>query len=67
MKFRCVAGPFAAHRGTLLRVLALILAVFRLTVVQPFLVRLTVDAPIPSPIRTLCSFASGLVLKTPLC
>ena len=43
VKFGRVAGLFAAHRGTLLVVLALILATSGLTVVQPFLVRRTVD------------------------
>ena len=45
--FRRVAGLFRPHRGTLLLVVALIIATSGLTVVQPFLVRRTVDEAIP--------------------
>lgn len=47
VQFRRVAGLFAPHRGTLLLVVALIVATSGLTVVQPFLVRRTVDEAIP--------------------
>ncbi|WP_175973750.1 ABC transporter ATP-binding protein [Corynebacterium sp. Marseille-Q2823] len=47
VKFARVAGLFAAHRGTLLLVVALIVATSGLTVAQPFLVRRTVDEAIP--------------------
>lgn len=47
VKFARVAGLFAAHRGTLLVVVALIIATSGLTVMQPFLVRRTVDEAIP--------------------
>ena len=62
VKFRRVAGLFAAHRGTLLVVLALILATSGLTVVQPFLVRRTVDDAIPNHDTTLLLWLVGGML-----
>ena len=62
VKFRRVAGLFAAHRGTLLVVLALILATSGLTVVQPFLVRRTVDDAIPHHDTTLLLWLVGGML-----
>ena len=62
VKFGRVAGLFAAHRGTLLVVLALILATSGLTVVQPFLVRRTVDDAIPHHDTTLLLWLVGGML-----
>ena len=62
VKFRRVAGLFAAHRGTLLVVLALILATSGLTVVQPFLVRRTVDDAIPNHDTALLLWLVGGML-----
>ncbi|WP_144792493.1 ABC transporter ATP-binding protein [Corynebacterium singulare] len=62
VKFGRVAGLFAAHRGTLLVVLALILATSGLTVVQPFLVRRTVDDAIPNHDTALLLWLVGGML-----
>ena len=62
VKFGRVAGLFTAHRGTLLVVLALILATSGLTVVQPFLVRRTVDDAIPHHDTTLLLWLVGGML-----
>ena len=62
VKFGRVAGLFTAHRGTLLVVLALILATSGLTVVQPFLVRRTVDDAIPNHDTTLLLWLVGGML-----
>ncbi|OFT60407.1 ABC transporter ATP-binding protein [Corynebacterium sp. HMSC05E07] len=62
VKFGRVAGLFAAHRGTLLLVLALILATSGLTVVQPFLVRRTVDDAIPNHDTALLLWLVGGML-----
>lgn len=60
--FRRVAGLFAAHRGTLLVVVALIIATSGLTVVQPFLVRRTVDEAIPNHDTALLLWLVGGML-----
>ncbi|OFK95374.1 multidrug ABC transporter ATP-binding protein [Corynebacterium sp. HMSC068H04] len=60
--FRRVAGLFAPHRGTLLVVVALIIATSGLTVVQPFLVRRTVDEAIPEHDTTLLLWLVGGML-----
>ncbi|MDK8787609.1 ABC transporter ATP-binding protein [Corynebacterium striatum] len=60
--FRRVASLFAAHRGTLLLVVALIMATSGLTVVQPFLVRRTVDEAIPQHDTTLLLWLVGGML-----
>ena len=62
VKFGRVAGLFAAHRGTLLVVVALIIATSGLTVVQPFLVRRTVDEAIPNHDTTLLLWLVGGML-----
>lgn len=62
VKFGRVAGLFAAHRGTLLLVLALIVATSGLTVVQPFLVRRTVDDAIPNHDTALLLWLVGGML-----
>lgn len=62
VKFGRVAGLFAAHRGTLLVVVALIIATSGLTVVQPFLVRRTVDEAIPAHDTTLLLWLVGGML-----
>ncbi len=62
VKFGRVAGIFAAHRGTLLVVVALIIATSGLTVVQPFLVRRTVDEAIPEHDTTLLLWLVGGML-----
>ncbi|HCT9181367.1 TPA: ABC transporter ATP-binding protein [Corynebacterium aurimucosum] len=62
VKFGRVAGLFAAHRGTLLLVVALIIATSGLTVVQPFLVRRTVDEAIPEHDTTLLLWLVGGML-----
>ncbi|MFG6302214.1 ABC transporter ATP-binding protein [Corynebacterium hesseae] len=60
--FRRVAGLFAPHRGTLLVVVALIIATSGLTVVQPFLVRRTVDEAIPEHDTALLLWLVGGML-----
>ncbi|MGV0350522.1 ABC transporter ATP-binding protein [Corynebacterium guaraldiae] len=60
--FRRVAGLFAAHRGTLLMVVVLIIATSGLTVVQPFLVRRTVDEAIPEHDTALLLWLVGGML-----
>ena len=60
--FRRVAGLFAPHRGTLLLVVALIIATSGLTVVQPFLVRRTVDEAIPEHDTALLLWLVGGML-----
>lgn len=60
--FRRVAGLFGAHRGTLLLVVALIMATSGLTVVQPFLVRRTVDEAIPEHDTALLLWLVGGML-----
>ena len=62
VKFGRVAGLFAPHRGTLLLVLALIVATSGLTVVQPFLVRRTVDEAIPRHDTSLLLWLVGGML-----
>ena len=62
VEFRRVAGLFAPHRGTLLLVLALIVATSGLTVVQPFLVRRTVDEAIPQHDTALLLWLVGGML-----
>ena len=62
VKFGRVAGLFAAHRGTLLVVVALIIATSGLTVVQPFLVRRTVDEAIPNHDTALLLWLVGGML-----
>lgn len=62
VEFRRVAGLFAPHRGTLLLVLALIVATSGLTVVQPFLVRRTVDEAIPNHDTALLLWLVGGML-----
>ena len=62
VKFGRVAGLFAPHRGTLLLVLALIVATSGLTVVQPFLVRRTVDEAIPRHDASLLLWLVGGML-----
>lgn len=62
VKFGRVAGLFTAHRGTLLVVVALIIATSGLTVVQPFLVRRTVDEAIPEHDTTLLLWLVGGML-----
>ena len=62
VKFRRVARLFSAHRGTLLLVTALIVATSGLTVVQPFLVRRTVDDAIPNHDTTLLLWLVGGML-----
>ena len=62
VKFGRVAGLFAPHRGTLLLVLALIVATSGLTVVQPFLVRRTVDEAIPQHDASLLLWLVGGML-----
>lgn len=62
VEFRRVAGLFAPHRGTLLLVLALIVATSGLTVVQPFLVRRTVDEAIPRHDTSLLLWLVGGML-----
>mgnify|MGYP002719052736 CR=1 FL=1 len=47
VRFSRVAQLFRPHRATLALVIALIIATSGLTVVQPFLVRETVDVAIP--------------------
>ena len=65
VKFGRVAGLFAAHRGTLLLVVALIMATSGLTVVQPFLVRRTVDEAIPEhDIALLLWLVGGMLAIT---
>ena len=60
--FRRVAGLFRPHRGTLLLVVALIIATSGLTVVQPFLVRRTVDEAIPEHDTALLLWLVGGML-----
>lgn len=60
--FRRVAGLFRPHRGTLLLVVALIIATSGLTVVQPFLVRRTVDEAIPEHDAALLLWLVGGML-----
>lgn len=60
--FRRVAGLFRPHRGTLLLVVALIIATSGLTVVQPFLVRRTVDEAIPEHATALLLWLVGGML-----
>ena len=60
--FRRVAGLFRPHRGTLLLVVALIIATSGLTVVQPFLVRRTVDEAIPKHDTALLLWLVGGML-----
>ena len=62
VKFGRVAGLFAPHRGTLLVVVALIIATSGLTVVQPFLVRRTVDEAIPEHDTALLLWLVGGML-----
>ena len=62
VEFRRVAGLFAPHRGTLLLVVALIVATSGLTVVQPFLVRRTVDEAIPNHDTALLLWLVGGML-----
>ncbi|OFK29081.1 multidrug ABC transporter ATP-binding protein [Corynebacterium sp. HMSC062E11] len=62
VKFARVAGLFAAHRGTLLVVVALIIATSGLTVMQPFLVRRTVDEAIPEHDTALLLWLVGGML-----
>ena len=62
VKFARVAGLFAPHRGTLLLVVALIVATSGLTVVQPFLVRRTVDEAIPKHDTALLLWLVGGML-----
>lgn len=62
VKFGRVAGLFAPHRGTLLLVVALIVATSGLTVVQPFLVRRTVDEAIPNHDTALLLWLVGGML-----
>ena len=65
VSFGRVAALFRPHLGTIAIVVALIVATAGLTVVQPFLVRATVDTAIPQrDSRMLAWLVAGMVALT---